>query len=326
MCHFLLLHLRLVIYPFLFFGSVYAQSVPTGVAIISDSMLTAHLSALAHDSMEGRFTGTPEAHKAAIYIAEQMRSIGLRPMPQQDSSFLVPWIIYPGEKRKDTFNVAGYLPGNKFADTLIVFSSHLDHIGLQANQKAFPFGNFSKRVKNDLIYNGANDNASGVAAMLELARAFSETGSAYTLLFVAFSGEELGLRGSARFVPYLEPSTVRQNINLEMLGRPDKRAPFITENESTEFRDMLNKNLFRQHREYGKKYFWPDSYPEQKLFERSDNISFDHAGIPANTIMGTSPYDRYYHSADDEVANLDIPAMRKIVQAIYIALLPFLNP
>jgi hypothetical protein len=303
-----------------------AQGYHTLQLIISDSLLSKHIGTLSHDNMEGRFTGTAAANNAAWYIAGQMRQIGLQPWSEQDSSFLVPWMIYPGEKRNDTFNVAGYLPGKKYPDTMIVFSAHYDHIGLQSNQKAYPFGSFSKRIKGDVVFNGANDNASGVAAMLELARAFTETGSAYTLIFVAFSGEELGLRGSARFVPYLETGKVKQNINLEMLGRPDKRTPFITENESGTFRIMLNRNLHMQNPEYGKKYFWPDPYPEQKLFERSDNISFQNAGIPANTIMGTSPYDRYYHSADDEVSCLNVPAMRNIVQAIYIALVPFLNP
>jgi Zn-dependent M28 family amino/carboxypeptidase len=307
-------------------GYVKSQALIEALPKISDSILSVHVNALAHDSMAGRFTGTAAAHNAALYISGQMRQIGLQPLPEQDSSLLVPWIIFPGEKRKDTFNVAGYLPGNKYPDTIIVFSAHLDHIGLQSYQRAFPFGSGSKRVKGDAVYNGANDNATGVAAMLELARVFSETGSAYTLLFVAFSGEELGLRGSARFVPYLDPKTIKQNINLEMLGRPDKKAPFITEGESGEFRNMLNRNLYKQSPDYGKKYFWPDPYPEQKLFERSDNISFHNAGIAANTIMGTSPYDRYYHSAADEVSNINIPAMRDMVQAIFYALVPFLNP
>jgi hypothetical protein len=309
-----------------FYFEAASQNISFTNPVISDSLLKSHISALADDSMKGRLAGGQGAEKAAAYIANQMKHIGLHPLPEQDSSFMVPWIMYPGEKRRDTFNVAGMLFGKKYPDTLIVFSAHFDHIGLQSQQKAFAFGRGSKRIKGDSVYNGANDNASGVAAMLELARAYAKTGSAYSLLFVAFSGEELGLRGSARFVPYLSPQTVKQNINLEMLGRPDKKAPFITEEGSDAFRAMLNKNLYQYNPTYGKQFFWPDTYESQLLFERSDNISFHNAGIPANTIMGTSPFDKYYHSAGDELSTIDIEGMFKIVEAIFHALFPMVNP
>jgi len=161
--------------------------------------------------------------------------------------------------------------------------------------------------------------------MLELARIFSTIEPEYTILFIAFSGEEQGFLSSKSFVEKLNPKLVKQNINLEMLGRPAGKAPFITEGDSQNFRKMLNANIYQLNQAYGKKYFTSDPYPTQNLFERSDNFPFHEAGIPANTIMATDPFDKYYHSSADHASTLDFEAMTKIVQAIADALLPFIK-
>ncbi len=290
---------------------------------ISDSLLRNHVSALAHDSMEGRLTGTQGEIRAARYIYEYMRAIDLKPVIYPENGFLVPWSV----KDQKGLNLAGCIPGSESPDTLILFSAHYDHIGTTSSQKALPFGKYSKKVKGDTIFNGANDDVSGVAAMLELARVFKQQKPRYTLVFAAFSGEEEGMLGSADFALRINPAMVLQNINLEMLGRPMGKRPFITENDTQEFRNRLNRNLFAADPSYGKRYFDGDPFEEQRLFERSDNYSFAKAGIPANTIMATSPYDRYYHSAEDDFSNIAFGEMYKIVQAIYLAVLPMvLNP
>lgn len=292
---------------------------------VSDSILKAHVNALAHDSMQGRLTGSAGAEKAAHYIAAQMEAIGLKKMAGREGGFLLPWKFSLSKNGDTAYDVAGVIPGGSRKDTLIIFSAHYDHIGTLSNQRAFPFGTTSKRVKGDNIFNGANDDASGVAAMLELARVFSTIEPEYTLLFIAFSGEEQGFLSSSNFVEKLNPKLVKQNINLEMLGRPEGKPPFITESDSKTFREMLNANLYRVNPAYGKRYFTSDPYPTQNLFERSDNFPFHEAGIPANTIMATDPFDKYYHSSADHTSTLDFEAMTKIVQAIADAVFPFIQ-
>jgi hypothetical protein len=297
-------------------GSLFGQTE------ISDTLLRKHVGALAHDSMNGRFTGRSEIGLAARYIAGQMDSIGLRKVAGMDGGFLIPWNMKmykdnPGE------HVVGVIPGGEKKEKLIIFSAHYDHIGTQSSQKAFPFGTANKRIKGDSIFNGANDNATGVAALLELARAFSAIQPAYTLMFVAFSGEELGLLGSADFSEDLKPDAISMNVNLEMLGRPDGSRPYIIEEEDrTVFLELLNKNLVKTGLGYPKEFFVRDPYPEQKLFRRSDNYSFHKKGISSFTIMASDPLDRFYHSAGDEVQTIQFPQMRNIVQSIYLALLP----
>lgn len=293
-----------------------------GQAEIADSLLRKHVGALAHDSMKGRFTGRSEIGLAARYIACQMDSIGLKKIAGVDDGFLVPWNLkmyknHPGE------HVVGIIPGGEKKEKLIVFSAHYDHVGTTSSLKAFPFGAANKRIKGDSIFNGANDDATGVAALLELARLFSGVKPSYTIMFVCFSGEELGLLGSNDFNEDLDPASVTMNVNLEMLGRPDGSRPFIIEEEDrTVFLDLLNRNLVKTGLGYPKEYFDRDPYPEQKLFKRSDNFSFHKRGISSFTIMATDPLDKYYHSPGDEVSTIQFPLMRNIVQSIYLSLVP----
>lgn len=292
---------------------------------ISYSQLQMHVTALSHDSMQGRLTGTAACEKAADYLANYMQSIGLEPFNREgQGGFMVPWVVKGKRRHKEQkgTNIAGYIPGNGGRDSLIVFSAHYDHIGTNSVQKSQPFGPYSRKQKGDSIFNGANDNATGVAAMLEIARVFKQVQPHYSLLFVAFSGEEEGLLGSADFASKLNPGLVLQVINLEMLGRPMGRQPFVTEGNSQDFRYRLNKNLYKAEAAYGKEWFVADPYGEQGLYERSDNYPFAKRGISANTIMGTSPYDEYYHSAADEAKTIEFMEMFKTVTAIYLAVLP----
>lgn len=311
--------MKIFITVFLVFGF---EAFVIGQGLVSDSLLRRHVGALAHDSMRGRFTGRAEIGLAARYIAAQMDSIGLKKIAGEEGGFLIPWNLrmykeHPGE------HVVGVIPGGVKKEKLIIFSAHYDHIGLVSSQKAFPFGSVNKYVKGDSIFNGANDDATGVAALLELARLFKDVKPAYTLMFVAFSGEELGLLGSADFCEDLVPASVSLNVNLEMLGRPNGSRPFIIEEEGRAWvLNVLNNNLANLGMGYPKDYFTGDPYPEQRLFRRSDNYSFHKRKITSFTIMATSPFDDYYHSADDEVETIQFPQMRNIINSVYLALLP----
>lgn len=291
---------------------------------VSPERLQAHVEALAHDSMQGRLTGTPGGMLAAAYLKEAFSNYGLQHLPGQEGFGLL-WSqrieknIWQGE------NIAGLLPGSSKTDSTIIISAHYDHVGVTSMQRALPFGNYSKvnRKEKDSIFNGANDNASGVAAMLELVRIFVQDTPYYNLLFVGFSGEELGLLGSSDFSLKLPPYRFLFNLNLEMLGRPEKGCPFVIERaEQISFRDVLNENLKKANSGFPKKYFSDDAYPSQNLFERSDHFSLHKAGITSFSVMGSSPTDRYYHHTDDEANTLNYPAMGQMVQAIYLGIRP----
>lgn len=288
---------------------------------VSVEKLQQHVAVLAHDSMMGRLTGTPELRNAAHYIAGCMQEAGLLPLNENDSTFFIPWV--QGKKRRyNDVNVAGFVRGNLHPEKYIVISAHYDHIGTRSKQRAIPFGAFNKFVKGDSIYNGANDNASGVSAMLELARTLPAAGPAYSLIFAAFSGEEFGMLGSEAFVSHFARKKIVMNINIEMLGRPFQSSPFVVEAENeTHFLTILNQSLFLADSGYARSYFQPDPYTHQSLFRRSDHYSFHKARIPACTIMATDPGDTYYHSPDDEAETLQYEKMGAIVEAIRIALM-----
>src|SRR5690606_6413260 len=119
-------------------------------------------------------------------------------------------------------NVVAILPGKDKAGELVIFSAHYDHVGTRSTNFALPYTpERGKPEKGDTIYNGANDNASGISAMIMLARYFAATGSnSRTIVFIAFAGEEEGLYGSSKLALRVDHPTVAAMINLEMLGIP----------------------------------------------------------------------------------------------------------
>lgn len=204
-------------------------------------------------------------------------------------------------------NIVGVLPGRNPARAAeqVVFGAHYDHIGIL------------QPVQGDSIANGADDDASGTAGVLALARYYAHRrDNARTLVFVAFTAEEVGEFGSRYFADQLpDPTKVVAMLNLEMLGLPSKFGPgtaFITGFDKSSLGPILQRNL------QGTPYrFEPDPYPEQQLFFRSDNYKLARRGIPAHTISTVPlPTDAYYHSVDDEVSTLDFNGMSAVVQAV----------
>lgn len=201
-------------------------------------------------------------------------------------------------------NVVGMIPGKKKADEMVVFSAHYDHIGILPT------------IDGDSIANGADDNASGTAAVVELARHFSNKGKPErTLIFVAFTAEEIGGYGSQYFSEQLDPEKIVAMFNIEMIGKPSKfgaNTAFITGFERSDFGKIVQGNL-----ESTAYVFHPDPYPDQNLFYRSDNATLARLGVPAHTIS-TVPIDTdpYYHTVNDEIETLDLDHLTNTVKAI----------
>jgi hypothetical protein len=306
-----------ILYVFLFttllFSRSRSQTNPVSPFFHPDS-LKFIVETLASDSLKGRLSGSRGCMDAALFIADHFSKAGLKPLAGGNGFF---WAV-----GSNGFNVIGAIEGKSKAEEVIIFSAHYDHIG---TVKTNPTPTIkSTRARNgDSVYNGANDDASGVSAVISLANYFTkQNNNERTILFIAFTGEELGLLGSQAFASTLKPGLVKAVINIEMIGRKrgNSEDPFFTgANQSTLF-EIMNRRL-RAHDPmiYKKQFFTRDYYASENLFERSDNYSFVTYGIPAHSIMLTSPIDKYYHSLDDEASTLDFKVMSKIIKAIAIA-------
>jgi hypothetical protein len=209
-------------------------------------------------------------------------------------------------KESNLANVVGILPGTgNQKEEYVIFSGHYDHLGVRKPDS-----------RGDSIYNGANDDASGTTAVILLARYFSRLHqNNRTLVFVAFTAEEIGEYGSQYFSGQFDPEKVVAMFNIEMIGSPSKwgeNSAFITGYERTDMGKILEKNLTGS--EF---HFYPDPYPGQQLFYRSDNASLARKGVPAHTISTTQiDIDKTYHTPEDEVSTLDLKNMADIIRAI----------
>jgi Zn-dependent M28 family amino/carboxypeptidase len=206
-------------------------------------------------------------------------------------------------------NVVGVLPGKSRPDEIVIFSGHYDHLGITSKDR-------NGNTLTDSIFNGANDDAAGTTAMMVLAKYFKALGNnERTLVFAAFTAEEVGGFGATYFSNQLDPAKVIAMFNLEMIGSESKwgkNSAFITGYEKTDMGKILQANL-----EGTDFTFYPDPYPAQNLFYRSDNATLARLGVPAHTISTTKiDTDPYYHKATDEIGTIDIDNMTRIIKAI----------
>jgi hypothetical protein len=202
------------------------------------------------------------------------------------------------------FNVAGMIPGKSKAKELVIFSGHYDHLGILP------------AVDQDSIANGADDDASGTTAMIALAKYYKKLhNNERTLIFVAFTAEEIGGFGARYFSQQLNPDEVVAMFNIEMIGKESKfgkNSAFITGFDKSDFGKILQKNLA------GSPFtFHPDPYPQQNLFYRSDNATLAALGVPAHTISTDQiDTDKLYHTVKDEYSSLDTDNILMTIKAI----------
>ncbi|HVU58456.1 MAG TPA: M28 family peptidase [Puia sp.] len=205
-------------------------------------------------------------------------------------------------------NVVGVLPGKSKKDEYVIFSGHYDHLGVGQPDE-----------KGDSIFNGANDDASGSTAVMILAKYFGKLhNNERTLVFATFTAEEIGEFGSQYFSEQFDPAKVMAMFNIEMIGTESKwgtNSAFITGYERTDMGKILEKNLA------GSQFtFYPDPYPEQSLFYRSDNATLAKQGVPAHTISTAKMNDeKFYHKQGDEIGTLDMKNMAEIIKSIAIS-------
>ena len=268
-------------------------------AQIREPNIRAELGFLAGDAMQGRGSGTNYERVAAEYIGSQFQQFGLEPAGDADSAGhkgFVQRVALESAASGATWNVIGVLRGSdpKLASEAIMLSAHLDHLGVRDS------------LPDDKIFNGADDDASGCVAVLELARVLAAgKRPKRTIYFICFGSEERGGMGSRHFIanPPVPLTQIVADLNFEMLGRPDEKVPkgklWLTGFE----RSTLGPELVRQGAA-----LVADPHPEQSFFRRSDNYSLALRGVIAHTVSSFGLHTDYHRPSDD-LSKIDFPFM-----------------
>jgi Zn-dependent M28 family amino/carboxypeptidase len=262
---------------------------------------------LASDAMQGRASGSHDELLAATYLGSELRQIGIE--PAGDNGGYIQNVtgefnfFREGKKQWNTRNVIGMLRGRdeKRKDEVILLTAHMDHIGIR------------DAINGDNIYNGADDDASGCVAVLQLARALAQKEAPKrTVLFVFFGSEETGGQGNQYFLehPPVPLKNIIANLEFEMIGRPDSMVKpgelWLTGFERTNLGPELSR--------HGAKLV-ADPRPKQNFFQRSDNFALAKKGIVAQTVSSFGLHADYHRPTDD-VAHLDFIHMEQAIHSM----------
>jgi len=268
--------------------------------VFSQKTLADHVATLAAPALEGRGLGSPGLQKAADFIVQQFKAYGLTPAGDS-GTFLQKFTVPEGPDGKpvETFNIVGYVPGTR-ADWKMqsaVVSAHYDHLG-----RGWPDVH---KGDEGQIHPGADDNASGVAVMLELARLFASGEKPMrSVVFVAFSGEEAGLRGSRHYVehPAFPLDQVIGVVNLDTVGRlGNQPVSVLGTGTATEWQHIFRGAGFVTGVS-GRNV--PDS------IQSSDQVPFIERGVPAVQIFTGAHTD--YHRPSDTTDKIDTAGLVKV--------------
>ena len=251
---------------------------------IAPDALMRHVSVLAADSMEGRLIGSPGNARARAYVVRELAAAGAQPI---GSSLEVPFeMANPRDSSvRRGVNVVGQIRGRTTPDRYLVVTAHHDHVG----------------IRNGQIYNGADDDASGTAAIIEIARWFSANPPEHTIIFASFDGEEGGLSGSRAFVqqPPVPLSRVVLNVNLDMVGRNTRNELYASGTSHYGFlRTYLDSVIARSPITLRLGHDDPNGPRHDDWTMQSDHASFHRAGVPF-VYFGVEDHPDYHQPTDD---------------------------
>lgn len=271
------------------------------------------VSVLTSDSLRGREAGTQDARKAGVYIADLFSQYGLAP-PVDSNDEKSYFQKVPLRGKSHTYNVMGFIKGSTYPKEVLIISAHYDHVG----------------VKKGQIYPGADDNASGTSALLEIGQAFALAekegiSPKRSILLIALGAEEKGLIGSAYYTdkqPIFPLKETVVNLNMDMVGHLDELHPEDPNFVSIVGSDWQSTDLHNIHEQANKKYvgleldytFNSISHPE-RFFYRSDQYNFAKHGIPV--IFYTSGDHEDYHQPTDTMDNLHFDRIQKVAQLVF---------
>jgi hypothetical protein len=287
--------------------AVAQTATPKVKTTVSQESVKKYMQGLASDEMRGRGSATADELTAAKYIASQLKLLKIEPAGE-DGGYLQTAKFMRRQRggasaEATTTNVVGILRGNdpKFAKETILLSAHLDHLGV------------GQEVNGDNIYNGADDDASGCTAVLELAEALAAGPKPRrTVVFALFGSEEIGGYGAKYFQehPPVPVESFVANLEFEMIGRPDKAvAPhtlWLTGYERS--------NLGAELAAHGARLV-ADPHPEQHFFQRSDNYYLALKGIIAHTVSSYGLHSDYHRPSDD-LAHVDFAHMTEAIESM----------
>lgn len=307
------------------FPAVAQKAMERGLASIDRATAEAHVRFLAADELKGRDAGSAEGRIVANYLVSQLRQMGVGPLFEDyfqlfdaycaERQLKGRWEIHPDSlarlgsvthRKRSMRNVLGVIPGRK-ADEYVVIGAHYDHLGTDP------------LLNGDVIYNGADDNASGVSAVLQLARAFVASGSKpeRTVVFAFWDGEELGLLGSRYFV---QNRDVRKKLcaylNYDMIGRNKYLdRPWHVVYFYTEAHPVFGEWLRADIKKYGLR-LEPDYRPWDKPVSGSDNASFARIDVPVIWYHTDGHPD--YHQPGDHAERINWDKLVDITKASYL--------
>jgi Peptidase family M28 len=283
---------------------------PKPKSTVTEKSVRAYMTALAGDEMNGRGSATADELEAAKYIAAQLKR--LKVDPAGDDGGYLQTVKFTRRQRGNpgaapveaiTTNVIGILRGRDAALTkeTILLSAHLDHLGA------------GREVNGDKIYNGADDDASGVTAVLELAKALvSGPKPKRTVVFVLFGSEEIGGWGARYFQehPPVPLETFVANLEFEMIGRPDAavapRTLWLTGFDRSDLGEQLAAHGAR---------LVADPHPNERFFQRSDNYVLARKGIIAHTVSSFGVHSDYHRPSDD-LSHIDFKHMTEAIASM----------
>ncbi len=288
------------------------------IGTITAEELRTHLTIVASDEMEGRNTGSEGQKKAGRYLIDQHKSNGLS-YPKGATNF---YQKVPSEymkkgfspKLNDSENIWTFIEGSEFPDEIVVVSAHYDHVG----------------VKNDEVYNGADDDGSGTVALLEIAQAFQlakkeGNGPKRSILILHVTGEEYGLHGSRYYSenPLFPLKNTVADVNIDMIGRRDDLHKDTNNFVYIIGSDYLSTDLYKLCEDVNKKhikldldYKYNDRNDPNRFYYRSDHYNFAKNGIPS--VFFFSGIHEDYHKPTDEVDKIEFDALAKRTQLAFV--------
>jgi hypothetical protein len=243
---------------------------------------------LSADDMQGRDTGAPGGERARTYIVGRMEALGIAPPAM---GRLQPWEMQgrtrSGPKTYNGVNVIGVIPGTRVTDRYIVVTAHYDHVGVNAEGQ---------------VFNGADDNASGVATMLALAAELKRRAPEHSVLIVALDGEEHGLLGAKHFVeaPPMPLESISMNLNFDMTARAETDGKlWVTGTyQHPAFRPILEGIPANGAVSLAFGKDTPQDTGEDNWVEASDHGAFYRAQVPF-LYLGVNYHPDYHRPSDD---------------------------
>ena len=276
--------------------------------LFDESLLLQHIQTLSSDIFEGRRTGTKGAIKAKQYIINQFQTLNVKPLGKRYEQYFV---INKSNKIYEAENVLGFIKGSHYPKKYIVISAHYDHEGIKGGE----------------IYNGADDDASGISALFAFAEFFEKHPPKHSVILAAFDGEELGLKGSKYFVnnSIIPLKNIIVNLNMDMISRSDKNELFAV---GTRYNKSL-KHVISNYKPSNKIKLSTGHNGEDgrdNWTYSSDHASFHEKEIPF-LYFGVDDH-KDYHQPTDDFENIHPEFYKEAVKTIIsvfkkIDILPF---